>query len=78
MTVLPVGQLHAGQHTSSVRVQPADQGGWNLRVEIDGRVIAVEHFTDWHRVERRRASLELEMALGAVHTGVAIAGGAGR
>ena len=33
-------------------------GGWVLLVERDGRVVATEHCTDWHRVERRRKLLE--------------------
>lgn len=33
-------------------------GGWVLLVERDGHVVASEHCTDWHRVERRRKLLE--------------------
>lgn len=35
-------------------------GGWVLLVERDGQIVATEHCTDWHRVERRRRLLEAE------------------
>jgi len=40
-----------------VWVASSAAGGWNLSVEIDGHVVAREHYDDWHRVERRRALL---------------------
>ena len=33
-------------------------GGWILLVEREGQIVASEHCTDWHRVERRRKLLE--------------------
>jgi hypothetical protein len=47
---------------STIRVDPARGGGWDLRIESNGQVITTEHFSDWHRVERRRACLRLRLA----------------
>ena len=42
-------------------------GGWVLLVERDGHVVASEHCTDWHRVERRRKLLEATDVWAAAH-----------
>jgi hypothetical protein len=47
--------------TSTIHVELAGGGGWNLRVEVDGQVMTTEHFSDWHRLERRRACLALHV-----------------
>ena len=44
-------------HASRVYVTLADLDGWDIFVEIDGCIVLTEHCTDWHRVERRRATL---------------------
>lgn len=59
------------QHVTTIRVQHVDQGGWDLHVEVDGKLTSTEHFTDWHRVERRRR-LALEVPLGAVRVLLAV------
>jgi hypothetical protein len=53
---------NADRSASRIHVRLADHDGRHLRVERDGEVITTEHFPDWHRVERRRASLEAEMS----------------
>jgi hyperosmotically inducible protein len=46
-------------HATRVYVHLADRGGgWVLLVERDGEIVASEHRTDWHRVERRRTLWE--------------------
>ena len=47
---------------SNIRVDLTRGGGWDLRVEAEGQVITTEHFSDWHRLERRRACLTLRLA----------------
>ena len=47
-------------------------GGWVLLVERDGRVVASEHCTDWHRVERRRRLLEAGMVRHVARVAAAI------
>lgn len=59
---------NADRRAPTIRVRLADPDGWDLRVERDGQVITTEHFTDWHRVERRRASLEADMCRPAPRT----------
>src|SRR3989304_9047905 len=51
-------------YACSISVSPVTEGGWTLVIERDGRLIATEHFTDWHRVERRLACLEIEACPG--------------
>jgi hypothetical protein len=46
-------QAPAPQDAPNIHISLADQGGWCLRIERDGRTIATECITDWHRVERR-------------------------
>ena len=43
-----------------VFVTVADNRGWDIYVELDGRRVTSEPCTDWHRVERHRARLEAE------------------
>lgn len=45
----------APQPGSNIHLSLADDGGWWLRTEQGGRTPATEHFTDWHRLERRIA-----------------------
>ena len=45
-----------------VDVEGVEEGGWNLRIDVDGQVVIREHFNEWHRVERRRACLTLRLA----------------
>lgn len=49
------------QSIATIRVRASEQGGWDVRVEREGQPSIVEHYTDWHRVERRRAILEILM-----------------
>jgi hypothetical protein len=48
-------------------MSPASHDGWDIHVELDGRILATEHCSDWHRVERRRALLEAQFAEAAVN-----------
>lgn len=49
----------------AVRVRSGRDHGWDLQVEIDGRVVHRESFTDWHRLERRRAWLKAAQPRGS-------------
>jgi hypothetical protein len=46
-----------GRNNAHVWVSQSSAGGWDLSVEIDGRMVVREHYDDWHHVERRRALL---------------------
>ena len=39
-------------HSACCRVAMSTTTGWEVSVEIDGRVVSVSHCGDWHRVER--------------------------
>jgi hypothetical protein len=49
----------------AVSVRLGDYDGWDLLVTRDGHTLASEHYSDWHRVERRRAWLELDLVRAA-------------
>jgi hypothetical protein len=34
-----------------------------VRLTLGDRVVAADHYTDWHRVERRRAAWEAQFAI---------------
>ena len=44
-------------HVACCSVALTDSGGWDIRVEIDTRVVLSRHCTEWHRVERLCADL---------------------
>jgi hypothetical protein len=39
------------------RIAVSDTSGWDVRLEIDGRTVALTHCTDWHHVERLCSTL---------------------
>ena len=39
----------------------ATEAGWEVREERDSKVVRTEHFRDWHRVERKRRSIAMEL-----------------
>ena len=40
----------------------ATSDGWEVREERDSKVVRTEHYRDWHRVERKRRSIAMELA----------------
>ena len=39
----------------------ATDGGWEVREERDSEVVQRVHYQDWHRVERARRSIAIEL-----------------
>jgi hypothetical protein len=39
----------------------ATDAGWEVREERDREVVRREHYRDWHRVERARRSIAMEL-----------------
>ena len=39
----------------------ATDTGWEVREERDSQVVRKAHYQDWHRVERARRSIDLEL-----------------
>ena len=54
--------LTHGDHTRQFSIRDAGTGGWELHEERDSQVVRHVRYHDWHRVERARAALELEVA----------------
>jgi hypothetical protein len=42
-------------------VRLAAEGGWEVFVEVDGQVVAVRRYDQWHSVERFRAAVEAQL-----------------
>jgi hypothetical protein len=53
-------QLRNADHTRrySIAATPA---GWEVRQEQDSRVVRLVEYHDWHRVERARRSMTIEV-----------------
>ena len=39
----------------------ATDAGWEVREERDRKIVRREHYRDWHRVERARRSITIEL-----------------
>ena len=56
-------QLFTGKdgHTGTLTYALADHGGWDVRVELDDRLVAVRHCVEWHGVEHVSQWLRLKL-----------------
>ncbi|MGD9904952.1 MAG: hypothetical protein AB7U83_15915 [Vicinamibacterales bacterium] len=52
--------LKKDSHIRRYEILP-DANGWRIVEQEDSRVIREAVYTDWHRVERRRRALVIEM-----------------
>lgn len=48
------------EHTRRYSIAATD-GGWEVREERDSEVVRRERYQDWHRVERARRSITIEL-----------------
>ena len=53
--------LRSAHHVRHYSIRATDHFGWEIRVEEDRKVRRLDHFQDWHRVERALASFEREV-----------------
>lgn len=49
-------------HTRRFVIARAGALGWEVREEEDSRIVRTAHYTDWHRVERARAIIDLQVS----------------
>jgi hypothetical protein len=47
----------AGGQDARCRIVVSGTSGWDVRLEVDGRTVALTHCPDWHHVERRCSTL---------------------
>lgn len=52
--------LRNHDHTLRFSIDATDSG-WEVREERDSRVVRKVHYQDWHRVERARRSISIEL-----------------
>lgn len=54
--------LRHRERTRRYSIVPAKAtAGWEVREEEDSRIVRQAHYTDWHRVERARRAIAMEM-----------------
>jgi len=56
-----VRSLRHHDHTRDYSISPAGSAGWEVRLEEDRTLRRLDHYRDWHRVERVQASFEREV-----------------
>ena len=47
----------AEDQIAQCRIAVSDASGWDVRLEVVGRTVAVTHCKDWHHAERRCSML---------------------
>jgi hypothetical protein len=56
-----IKELRQAGHTRRFVITEARDEGWEVREEADDRILRVQHYRDWHRVERARLRMEQEV-----------------
>jgi hypothetical protein len=56
-----VRKLHQAEHTRDYSIASTGTEGWEVRLEEDRKLRRLDHYRDWHRVERALASFEREV-----------------
>jgi hypothetical protein len=51
-------QLPFGDRLAQIHARPAEDGGWAVSTEVDGREIASDYCPNWRRVERFRTRMQ--------------------
>jgi hypothetical protein len=54
--------LHRANHIRRYSVSAASGSGWEVRLENDRALTRLEHYQDWHRVERIVAAFRREVS----------------
>ena len=55
-------ELTQAGHTRRFTITEAGSVGWEVRVELDDRVVRRVCYTDWHRVEQAIMSMSLQVS----------------
>jgi hypothetical protein len=55
-------QLSHDGHTRRYRIAAAGLAGWEVREEQDSAVVRAKVYDDWHRVERARLAMQVEIS----------------
>src|SRR5262245_9004054 len=54
-------RLSLADHVRLYSIHPAGTAGWEIRFEEDQKLQRLDHYRDWHRVERTLALFEREV-----------------
>jgi hypothetical protein len=61
-TLMLSRMLQRPGHTRRFVIARADAWGWEVREEEDSRIVRAARYSDWHRVERARALIDLQVS----------------
>ncbi len=53
--------LRRAEHVRNYSMRQTDSSGWEVRLEEDEKLRRLDHYHDWHRVERTLAQFEREV-----------------
>jgi hypothetical protein len=62
LTQMYAKELTQAGHVKRFSISEAGSGGWEVRVEQDSHVVRSVCYTDWHRVERARLMMTLQVS----------------
>jgi hypothetical protein len=54
-------ELYRAGHTRKFSIRDRGASGWEIRDEVDDRVLKQVSYTDWHRVERALNMFNLQI-----------------
>ncbi len=55
-------RLSHADHVRTYSIRAAGTSGWEVRLEEDEKLQRLDHYRDWHRVERTLALFEREVS----------------
>ena len=55
-------ELHQAGHVKRFSITAATGAGWEVREESDSEIVRRVHYRDWHRVERAKLRMELQVS----------------
>jgi hypothetical protein len=54
-------ELRQAGHIRRFIIREGAREGWEVREEADSEVVSHTHYRDWHRVERAKARIDLQV-----------------
>ena len=55
-------ELRQGEHVKKFTISESPKAGWEVREEADSKLVRVDRYNDWHRLERARLRIDAAVA----------------
>jgi len=55
-------ELKYAGHVRRFTIREGLEEGWEVREEADSQVVRVQHYRDWHRLERARLRIDQQVS----------------